>query len=302
MRSRGGVVAIALCAALAVPGGALAQRSASNGKIAFEEETFDAPVAPRLMTTDPSLGSQPAILDLATWTDPAPSWSPDGSHIVFARAIDSGFLADLWTVDASLGHLTQLTDTPTIAEGQPAWSPDGRRIAYTADGRIRVLDLATDTSVPLSPPGATDDTPAWSPDGSKIAFSRGDFGSREIYVMDSTTGAGATRLTFDRGDNNSPAWSPNGQRIAWSSGNAGTLAAEIWVARADGRGAHALTHNHVPDLSPSWSPDGLRIAFQRTDVNAPLFPDYIWTMDRNGQNRQQLALGQQPDWGRAPTG
>jgi Tol biopolymer transport system component len=302
MTRRRAVMAVALCVLLAAPGAALAHGSAVNGKIAFEEETLDAPVAPRVMTIDPPVVSAPSILDLATWTDPAPSWSPDGTHIVFARAVDAGFSADLWTVDARLGQLTQLTDTPDISEGQPAWSPDGRKIAYTADGRIRVLDLATGTSATLSPAGAKDDTPAWSPDGTKIAFSRGDLGTRQIYVMSSTTGAGATRLTSNRGDNNSPSWSPNGRWIAWSSGNAGSLGGEIWVMRADGRGAHALTHNHVPDLHPSWSPDGQRIAFQRTDVNAALFPDYVWTMDRNGRNQHQLTLGLEPDWGRAASG
>ena len=293
------VLVAAVCALLMAPGVALAQRERSiNGRIAFDEETLDAPVGPRLMTIDPSAGSAAATLQLETWADPAPSWSPDGSHIVFARAVEPGALPDLWTVDATLGELTQLTDTAAIAEEQPAWSPDGRRIAYAAGGGIRVLDLATRTPVTLSPPGVTDGTPAWSPDGSKIAFSRGDVGSREVYVMDAATRAHARRLTFNRGDNNSPSWSPDGRWIAFSSGDQGALGAEIWVIRASGGGGHQLTHNHVPDLHPSWSPNGRRIAFQRTDVAAALFPDSIWTMDRSGRNQQQLTPGLEPDWGR----
>jgi Tol biopolymer transport system component len=300
-----GAVVLAMCAVLAGSAPS-AEAAVVDGRLAFAEETIDAPVPPRVMTVDPRDGATPSVLDVLPWTEPAPSWSADGTRIVFSRALDRGFLPDLWTVDADLGQLTQLTDTPAIAEQEPAWSPDGSKVAYVEPGaawpagRIFVLDLTTGVSTALSPPDGLDDQPSWSPDGTKIAFARGAYGSRDVYVMDAATGTDATALTSAARDDNAPDWSPDGRSIAWAGGDDGSLGAEIWVAQANGRGAHALTHNRVPDLHPSWSPDGQRIAFQRTDVDAALWPDGIWTMSRTGRQQQLVTpLGRQPDWGAA---
>ena len=52
----------------------------------------------------------------------APSWSPDGRRLVFARYTDSS----LWIVNADGTGLRRL-----VEGNSPAWSPDGHSIAFT---------------------------------------------------------------------------------------------------------------------------------------------------------------------------
>jgi len=105
-----------------------------------------------------------------------PSWSPDGSSIVFSSAPSSGDgLADLWLVSPDGTGLRNLTQTPTVDETDPTWSPDGTSIAFvTADGieRIPAEGGSAQILVPTSPTGdgRAPTNPAWSPDGDYLTF------------------------------------------------------------------------------------------------------------------------------------
>ena len=66
----------------------------------------------------------------------SPSWSPDGSKIVYAS------LGDVWTVNEGGRNPTRLTWRAAVTG--PAWSPDGSRIASADWGNaqedIHVMD------------------------------------------------------------------------------------------------------------------------------------------------------------------
>src|SRR5919201_1267159 len=49
---------------------------------------------------------------------------------------------------------------------QPSWSPDGSRVAFTRDGRVAVLELASRRVRVLT----TGRDPDWSPDGRRLVF------------------------------------------------------------------------------------------------------------------------------------
>jgi hypothetical protein len=280
-------------------------QTAQAGKLAYAEETFDAPSIPQLRVVDPFGAAPPTSFgesNVCCGPGPAPAWSPDSTRIAFARptfAADGTFgLTDLWTVAPDLTGPVDLTNTPDVAEREPTWSPDGTRLAFVADGAIQVLDLATGTTVQLSPPGALDDEPAWSPAGDRIAFVR----DSDIYVMDAVPGADATRLTATTDFDASPDWSPNGHRIAWSAVGARQ---GIWRMRADGACKARLTREL--DFHPTWSPSGRRIAFSRPIPDETLlFPDYLWTMQTSGVHQRRVlvggepVLGVTPDWGAPP--
>jgi len=59
-----------------------------------------------------------------------PTWSPDGSTIVFSGT--KGGLTDLYAMDVNTGAARQLTND-RHADMQPAYSPDGRTIAFVTD-------------------------------------------------------------------------------------------------------------------------------------------------------------------------
>ena len=143
----------------------------------------------------------------------APSLSPDGSHVVFARtpAKDSGPGPSIWTAAADGSHLKKL-------EGKgnsPLWSPADNLIAYAAapTGPARAaLKL-------VAPRGGASRTLlrrypeifGWSPDGKYIAFADG---KGRLAVVNVATGKVRTLLKpKPHFGLSSAAWSPDSQQL-----------------------------------------------------------------------------------------
>ncbi len=199
------------------------------------------------------------LTNRASVQDYTPAWSPDGSKIVFACAVEICVMND----DGS--GIVQLT-TNLRAEA-PAWSPDGSRIAFhredpSGNWDIYVMDANGGNVVRLTTDPATEGYPDWSPDGAKIAFSRGISGTSQILVMNAD-GTGVVQLTTAASASNVPAWSPNGSRIAFARDHTGRD--EIHVMNADGTGVTQVTTAGA--TKPDWSLDGTRIVFYATRSN-----------------------------------
>ena len=120
-----------------------------------------------------------------------PSWSPDGTKIVYTRAL-SGDL-DIYVIDAcceegDTNEPQQLTDDD-LDDTDPAWSPDGTKIAFTKS------EVASETDVVTSEPE--------------------DPSEADVYKMDAD-GSGETRLTYSKAFEAQPSWSPDGKQIAFA--------------------------------------------------------------------------------------
>jgi Tol biopolymer transport system component len=109
----------------------------------------------------------------------APSISPDGRQIVFARTwvdkMKDQSRSNLWIVDSDGARIRELT-RGSWRDSSPVWAPDSKRIAFLSDrdgtNQLHVMytdtgEVAQLTHLPRPPSGIR-----WSPDGRQIAFSQ----------------------------------------------------------------------------------------------------------------------------------
>lgn len=108
--------------------------------------------------------------------DVGPSWSPDGTRIVFERAT-SFYGEDLYIADVDGGPAVPWVVTKSYDEGKPRWSPDGESIAYRGSGPeddlqlfLVPVDKSGGISIVSHAENGSVSWPAWSPDASKVAF------------------------------------------------------------------------------------------------------------------------------------
>ena len=93
-----------------------------------------------------------------------PSFSPDGSKIVFSSSQDGD--SEIYVIDVTGEGLRKLTGN-TYADWAPHWSADGSQIVFASDryGDDEILVMSADGTdeVALTDDDATDRSPAWSP-------------------------------------------------------------------------------------------------------------------------------------------
>ena len=148
-------------------------------------------------------------LTTAPSIETAPSFSPDGSRIVFES--DRSGNQQLYVMPAGGGEAQRISFGQG-RYGTPVWSPRGDLIAFTkqSKGRFHIGVMRVDGSEErLLTASFLEEGPTWSPNGRVIMFTRetqGAQGSASLYSVDITgrnlrdvpTGTGAS----------DPSWSP----------------------------------------------------------------------------------------------
>ncbi|MEM9331802.1 MAG: Tol-Pal system protein TolB, partial [Pseudomonadota bacterium] len=148
------------------------------------------------------LTSSPAI-------DTAPSFSPDGSQIVFES--DRGGRQQLYVMAAGGGEAKRIS-FGTGRYSTPVWSPRGDLVAFTKQtgGQFLIGVMRPDGSNErILTEGFHNEGPTWSPNGRVLMFFRespGAAGGPQLYSID-LTGYNERRITTPNFASD-PAWSP----------------------------------------------------------------------------------------------
>ncbi|MED5373082.1 MAG: Tol-Pal system beta propeller repeat protein TolB [Myxococcota bacterium] len=152
-------------------------------------------------------GKLVAQLTKAPGIDVSPSFSPDGSQIVFASERSGGL--QLYVMPTSGGDARRITFQGNH-NTDPSWSPDGQRIAFVGrDGQFDVFTVRPDGSdmTRITQGEGSNEDPTWSPDSRYIAFSSTRSGGAHIW-MSTADGRHQVQLTQSQGPWSNPAWSP----------------------------------------------------------------------------------------------
>lgn len=179
-----------------------------------------------------------------TWSTPfvAPTYSPDGSWIVFEVDSESGAdkQGSIWKVRTDGAGLIRLTNGPGQGsdDRQPQCSPRGDRILFQrraaggVDWNLFTMNPEGGDVRPVTTSPAADTDASWSPDGKWIVYSSNTDGLAlpSLFIVAADGGA-PVRLTHDDASvDSTPVWSPDGQWIAFSSrsGLRDELPASLW--------------------------------------------------------------------------
>lgn len=194
--------------------------------------------------------------------DISPSWSPDGSWIVFASNRAGNY--DLYRVRRDGGELVRITFEPQHEE-DPDWSPTGQGIVFREGGDLAWIREDGTGRRRLTADPFADRQPAWSPDGRRVAFvsvGRQEAGTAGIFVLDFLSGAirRVTRVALPGSDGH-PSWSPDGNWIVFDRLLLDDLFADVEIFRvpANGGPPQNLTESLELEFHPFWfGPRGLR--------------------------------------------
>lgn len=199
-----------------------------------------------IMNADGS-GARPLVTpdDVLPYND-SPSFSPDGTQILFARS--GAESTELETVPAVGGNLHDLG----VSGWWPAWG--SAQIAYDDGSTDAATAASADGSSPhvvAAPTNGFDDVPAWSA-GGRLALleQRGS----TLSILDVSTGKRVTLTGFQGRPLGRPglAWSPDGTRFAFTASTPTDPYGDVWTIGVDGTGLTQVTHGLGAVSSLSW--------------------------------------------------
>ena len=172
----------------------------ATGRLVYSAELRDTNFW-KLDLTRPGSPPEDAHLAPSTLDELTPSYSPDGTRIVFASTRSGS--EELWIANGDGTSPRQVTRTGGAMCSSPQWSPDGSTILFhsTRDGSadLYLLDPGSLGVRRLTTDPSDEIQPTWSRDGRWIFFGSNRTGGFHVWKMPAAGGS-ATQVTRASGE------------------------------------------------------------------------------------------------------
>ncbi len=250
--------------------------------------------APREVWTIATAGGAPRKLGAGH----SPSFSPDGSRLVFADK-NKIMSAALRAADAGAAATPLIVDQGRIAS--MTFSPDGKKLAFVSARKehslVGVFDFAAKTITWLNPSLDHDTSPVFSAAGTEVAFIRiaseknAGFVSHRagqpwsIWVADAASGAARRVWVADSGVGSVFEPTLASRNLLWNSSDelvfpwekTGWL--QLYAIAARGGAPRPITHGEFEVVHMVLSPDRHRLVYSS---NEDIDRMHVWTVDFKG--------------------
>ena len=244
-------------------------------------------------------GGHVGVLTSSTDNEFDPTWSPDGTEILYVRN-QFGNLS-VWLMDADGSNQRSVFGSTSE---DPSWAPDGDRFVVRSIylNELVIVELNDErddySDVDFIVDSGNPAFPAWSPDGRYIAYVAGGASNApwtggSLYVYDVAADRSTKIVSGSPGRNMSwPTWGPQSVGIVFAWENAGFLdgARGIFAVKRDGGSLSSVVaqpgyYLYHPTVAPYGgefiaslvNPDNgerdLYKGTQRTNNMQPLNPD-----------------------------
>lgn len=189
-----------------------------------------------------------------------PSFSPDGSQIVFSWEGENAAAPGLYITTRDGGPVRRLT-SDSERERSPAWSPDGRKIAFLrGEHSVMLVSPLGGPTRKIADTGA--EFISWTPDAESLLISNKQAAGNVLYTVSVATGRRrALTSPSENPDNYEPfAISPDWKYLGYARRSGERANALLYVRRLSGGSASALTHGSEI-RGWAWNRDGDEIVF-----------------------------------------
>jgi TolB protein len=238
------------------------QWSPDGKSITYQQGAADAPTV-QIMLMNANGSNQHAVFSDPSYQDQLPSFSPDGTRLVFSRCsmpMEACAIYSIKTDGRGLTAITHFNQSVNVFDLGPKYAPNGTTIAVSSfqrggvQGAVYLMKSSGANIRQLTPSGLEGVQQDWAPDGTKLVLSSNCCIPVSALWTVKTDGSGLEQLTFP-GTNNDlvPSYSPNGDQITFQRLSADFSTSTVMIMPAGG-GTPTPIQDNAGD--PAWGPGG----------------------------------------------